>query len=286
MVTDNQIIKAYKETGNVWRAGELLGMKGGTVHYRLKKLGIETKNKKFTPDEKEVLKRRYVLYRDNGELEKLASEMGRTKQFLCRQAGLLGLTDSNYKRLWGGKWNHMQVDEAELLFEQFKKSRLGYNQFCEKHRLGKNGFYNTMKKFFPDEWEHVIELKTPKQSLYRLGRQVEYSVRDDFKKHGWPIALRSPASRSPVDITAIRAGVVALVQCKRSMDTLVEEWNKIYDLAESVGAIPLIAGRPTGRGLVYWLMLDRKDGTKRPQPKRVVIIDEIQNLLPQTPDGY
>ena len=171
----------------------------------------------------------------------------------------------------------MGIDVADILFEKFKKSRLGLNQFCKKFEIPISGFTNTMRKYFADEWDHVIELKTPKQSMYRLGRHVEYSVRDDFKKHGY-FAMRSPASKSPIDILAVKKGSVVFIQCKRSMAIGVREWNIFYDLAKSVDAVPIVAGRPTGRGLLYCIMTGEKDGSKKSQPKENITIEEIATL--------
>ena len=172
----------------------------------------------------------------------------------------------------------MERDIAEILFEKFKKSRLGLGQFCKKFEIPLSGFTNTMRKYFSDEWDHVIELKTPKQSKYRLGRQVEYSVRDDFKKHGY-VTMRSPASKSPIDILAVKKGVIVFVQCKRNMVIGVKEWNIFYDLAISVDAIPIVAGRPTGMGLLYWKMTDKKDGYKKRQPKEEITIENLAGGL-------
>lgn len=88
----------------------------------------------------------------------------------------------------------------------------------------------------------------------------------EIERLRYPITLRSPRSGGPADIVAIKKGCQLLVQCKRSMCCGVNEWNTLFDLAESVGAIPVLAGRPTGRGLVYMKITGRKDGSRRTQP--------------------
>jgi len=275
--TNEQIITAYKKTNNVWKAAQLLGMCGQSVHERLKKLGIKLNNPAFTKKEEKILKARYLLYRDTGNLQELAEQMGRTKYFLCRKAKELGLTNAKHKKLWAQSWKSMSKEDAEILFEKFKKSCLGLGQFCSKYNLGKNGFYDTMTKYFNDEWEHIIELKTPKQSMYRLGRQVEYTARDAFRKEGY-FVFRSPASKGPADLVAISKNIVIFVQCKRGMVMGVKEWNDFYDLSKSVNAIPILVGRPKGYGLVYWLLTGKKDGSKRPQPKVEIRIQDIEQI--------
>lgn len=49
----------------------------------------------FTDADLERLRRDYVDYVARGELSKLADEMGRTRNFLCRKARSLGLTDKS-----------------------------------------------------------------------------------------------------------------------------------------------------------------------------------------------
>ena len=51
-----------------------------------------TWNHLFTSEDKAVLMEKYSDYRSRGELQKLADELGRTKQFICRKAKELGLT--------------------------------------------------------------------------------------------------------------------------------------------------------------------------------------------------
>lgn len=90
--TDEQLIAAYEQSGSVWKAARLLGMCGQSVHERLKKLGSAKPINAFTDQDRERLKREYEGHAAAGTLDHLASQMGRTKQFICRQAKRLGLT--------------------------------------------------------------------------------------------------------------------------------------------------------------------------------------------------
>jgi Holliday junction resolvase len=206
----------------------------------------------------------------------LAKKLGREKCNLCCKAKELGLTNKIHPHNWS-RWNKTTKDEAEIMFSQFKKSSLGLNQYCEKFSIPLSGFTKTMKRFFPDEWDSVIELKTLKQSRYRLGRHVEYTVRDAFKALGY-LVFRSPQSRGITDLVAIDKGIIVFIQCKRGMTIGVKEWNCFYQTAQSVNAVPLIAGRPTGRGIQYWLVVGEKDGSKKPQPKKDIKIEDVRNF--------
>ena len=88
-----KIVESYKRLSNVWKVGDELGIKGQYVHKLLTKLGVVHKMNYFTDNDKQILCELYPKYRQERKLDKLASIMGRTKQFICRQAKYLGLTD-------------------------------------------------------------------------------------------------------------------------------------------------------------------------------------------------
>lgn len=140
------IIKTYKETGSVWKTGKLLGICGQYVHEVL----VDAKENKhiniFSDEDKEFLKINYLKYRDNGELNKLASLMGRTKQFLCRKAKELGLTDKSRK-----------VTYSEEHRENISKKRIEYYKGNEHPRgmLGKKFTQQqkeTLSKIHKESW--------------------------------------------------------------------------------------------------------------------------------------
>lgn len=90
--TDQEIVDAYRTAGSVYVAAAALGVAHSTVHRRLVKLGHDRSRKHYTKADMERLQRDYEAYVNSGRLAKLASEMGRTRACLCRQAQKLGLT--------------------------------------------------------------------------------------------------------------------------------------------------------------------------------------------------
>jgi hypothetical protein len=252
----------------VHKAAREVGLNHSSVHERLIRLGLNKPANILTGAEVERLRLEYRIFRDAGRLEDLARSMGRNKTFLCARARALGLTISRNggPRPWLGKWKYMSEEAAGVLFDRFRRSSLGLERFCRKTHFDSLGFSRTMQRHFPAEYEAVIEAKAPRQTLYRLGRAFEYRVRDDLKGYHY-FVLRSPRSLSPVDLVAIRRGAVLFVQCKRGGALGVGEWNELFALAGSVGAIPLLAEMPVSRGITYWRLLDFKDGTKRAQPR-------------------
>lgn len=263
--SDQEIVAAYSELRNCWRVAERFGMCGQSIHERLGKLGVIKKMRLFTADEIEWLKRDYWAHADAGRLPALAAAMGRNKTFICTIAREIGLTDKRRARPYNATWKYVSEENARKIFDSFKRSSLGLGKYCTTKGYDDLGFSVCMRKFFPDEYEHVIEAKQPAQSMYRIGRAFEYRVRDAFKMAGY-FLTRSPASKSPIDLVAIKTGTIVFIQCKRSPQLGVVEWNQIFNLAETTGAIPVLATMPKASGMELWRLTDRKDGSKRRQP--------------------
>lgn len=264
--SDELLLAAYEDQGSVHKVATLFDMSGASVHRRLKRLGATKPINVFTDSERERLLREYNLFASTGTVAKLAASMGRTRHFLCRQAKDLGLTDRARSHPWAAVWKYLSDEAAEAIWSDFKASSLGLGQYCRKRRFDDLGFSRAMRDRFADEYEHVIEAKMPRGTRYVHGRRFEYRARDDLKRHGY-FVMRSPASKSPLDLIAVREGHCVMVQCKRSGALPPSEWNAMYDLAVSCGAVPIMAMEALGnRGCSYFRMLDRKDGSRRRQP--------------------
>jgi len=274
--TNEDILSAYAELKSCKGVAEKFGMCPQSVHERLAKLGKTNKPNLFTDEETNRLAREYLAYSSIGKLDDLARSMGRTKNLICRQARDLGLTDPKIKRPWSAVWKYMSDEAALTIWEHFKKSKLGLGRYCKKYKYDPLGFSRTMKEKFSDEYENVIELKTPKQSLYRLGRALEYRARDEMKKRGY-FVMRSPASKSPIDLVAIRAGEILFVQCKRSGVLCPSEWNELWALTKTTGAVPIMARlHESGRGTEYFRLTAPKDGSRKGQPMEPFIFNDVR----------
>lgn len=250
--SDKQIVDTYKETKNIWEAGRRLGMHGGTVHERLRKLGVKLRNPKFTNEEFEYLRLHYNEYAGQDKLKELAIKMGRTVPFLCRKARLLGLTNRRRKRPDLSKWDSLTENEVARIFRKFQKTSLSLKRFARKNRYGANGLERVFRKYFPDEYAIAVEARQKKSTPYQLGRAFEYRVRDYFKNLGF-FVLRSPQSRGVVDLIALKRGEILGIQCKRgSYLKTIEEGNTLYEFCQSVGIRAIVAGMPQSRGITFW----------------------------------
>lgn len=262
--TDEQIVESYNRTHSVWKTGQELGMCGQSVHERLQALGLNNSINVFTKEDNEYLAERYVPYRNIGQLQALADEMGRTKPFICRQAKRLGLTDPKAPRNYSKLWKDMPREQAQAYWDDFKRSRWTITEYCKRKHYGNQIFCDCMRRNFPEEYETVIASKKPRVTQYSRGRDFEYRVLKDMNKRGY-LSLRSPASKSPADIYCMAKGSLIFVQCKLTGVLGVQEWNEFLDYCEAVGATPVMAENDCG-SIKYHLITKKKDNSRRKQP--------------------
>lgn len=159
-------------------------------------------------------------------------------------------------------WKALPPEEARKHFETFRKSNLELGQFCRKNSFSQPAFARLMRTLYPDEWEMVRVKKKRKTSAYVLGRSLEYSVRDLLLRHGYYV-VRAAQSKGKVDLVGLRSDGAVLVQCKRSGLISQQESGEVHDIALRVGATPVVASRPTGRGVKLHLLQRTDKGVGR-----------------------
>jgi len=94
---------------------------------------------------------------------------------------------------------------------------------------------------------------------YERGRRFEWTVRSYFESLGF-VVIRAAASK-PVDLVVLRGGEVFLVECKYNTGMTRREKERMLEIAEKAGAIPLLATKKKGeRG---FRLTDLKTGTSK-----------------------
>jgi Holliday junction resolvase len=121
-----------------------------------------------------------------------------------------------------------------------------------------------------------VTTPTKPRSNYARGRDLEHRVRAHLRDEGYEV-LRTAGSKSKVDLVAIKPGQILLVQCKRSGALPPAEWNALWDLAQMIGAIPVLAEQLT-RGRKYWRLTGRKDQPGKRQPYVEIVLDELTEV--------
>lgn len=272
--TDQELIDAYAELGSVHKVGDRFGIRGSSAHERLKKLGVAKPMNLFTESDRDRLRADYAIYRSQGRVSDLAKEMGRTVPFLSRQAGKLGISDPGHDKHWKGIWKYKTDEEVRAVLDDLKSSLLTVTSFCAERGYDHEGMSQAIKDRWPDEWEYVVEAACPVGTAYRTGRVFEHAVRDDLIARGFH-AMRSNRSTTPADVIAFTHGQIIYVQCKvKSYSIPQEEWNELYDIANSVGAVPVMA-LPGEDGEPIYGRLTGHKSERRWEPRNMVTIQPL-----------
>jgi Holliday junction resolvase len=142
-----------------------------------------------------------------------------------------------------GKIQLLTEDEARELFNKFKDAHFSLRKFGKLNGFHGDGLAKIFNKYFPDEYDLLQEEKSGRRDLnYKRGRSFEYATRNKFRARGWWV-LRSPQSKSPVDLVAIKTGKVFFIQCKSGGVFPTKEREILVRLADSVGATPVLVDR-------------------------------------------
>ena len=191
---------------------------------------------------------------------------------LIRQAGSTGVV----------RWSVLSDEVLRAAFDDFIKGREIATRFCSRHGYSASGFTATLRERWPEEWEQVTGEKRPEAGrLYKMGRDLERRTRLKLMAAGY-FVVRSPASKSKVDLTAVRNGEVLLIQCKRNGVIPKDEWNELVDIAEMAGAKPIIVENPHAGRTNWWEITGKKvvrgDSPKVPFPPPVEVrqVDESE----------
>jgi len=182
--SDAEVLTVYESTGSVWSAAKLLGMCGQSVHERLVKLGRNNTLNVFTEADQDRLRRDYEQYAAAGRLEVLGQEMGRTRQFLARQAKQLGLTRPSCSRVWAAGEAGSQRAKAVLARNGHPRGMLGKTKIAAKALTAEE------KSLLP--WANVTSDDQAARSLKAMRTKVERygSVAPPNPRGSWKAAWR------------------------------------------------------------------------------------------------
>jgi len=236
------------------------------------RLGIH-KKRRFITDK--LIDEVYRRWRESEPLYKISKEIGFSDTALFRaierkygrdEACRLGKKSRirGREKIRKVSFEHIDLENLREIFEKYRSSNLNIYEFTNKYKSlirDKLGFYgpqNLMKAFrhfFPEEYSLIKENKFG--HLYQRGRYWEYRVRDFFKNKGY-FVWRSPASKGPADLIAIKKGEILLIQCKVSGSIKKEKREELKELAKSINAKALLVQR-SGRKMVIRNVFEIKD---------------------------
>jgi len=112
---------------------------------------------------------------------------------------------------------------------------------------------------------------------YATGTRFERKTRDDLRPNGYSV-IRAAGSKgdSKIDLVAIKPGQLLFIQCKSDGKISPAEWDRLWEVAGWVGAIPLLAANgPRGHGVTYTRLLAPKRRGARTQPCEPFLLDQL-----------
>lgn len=89
------------------------------------------------------------------------------------------------------------------------------------------------------------------------GTRFEHAVKRDLEERGY-FVMRSPASKSAIDLLAVCKDEVVFCQCKTNGRLDPAPWNELYDLALVHGGTPILASKPVRGQISYHRLVGRK----------------------------
>lgn len=252
-----ELMKLYfKQRLSAMQIGKIYGLGHCTILRRLRDFGMKPTGQgvrgqneyrtAWTEKEIKKLKSFYKSHPKPGDITKFAKELGKSSDAVILKAKKLELS-----KIWniakqGKKSTEMIEKKARKLFDGFKKSRYGIAMFSKMKGYSEVGLKKVFKKYFPDEYEFLLEEKRMRKDLwYKKGRRFEYRIRDYLKNRGYWV-LRSPRSATSVDLVAIKKNSILMIQCKSGAAGISSKERKdILQICEQTGACPILAYRPS-----------------------------------------
>lgn len=150
--TNEEIVKAYQETGSVWRAGKKLGMAGQTVHERLQALGIKLQGSHWTEEELEELKK----LANHLTIAQIANRLGRPYNGVALKISRLGIGNRYGNKISKkiprtGQYNKDKIKEY---LEELDETGDKLTKFSKMNGLEVEALTHAIQRFFP-EWHEA-----------------------------------------------------------------------------------------------------------------------------------
>lgn len=144
------IIRAYEQTGSVWKAGKAVGLSGQTVHDRLRAHGVKLSGSKWAEDELDEL-RSLVGEVTIGEA---AQRLGRTYAAVACKVSELGIGSNHGNRAARKIPRGRGYDKASLhkYMKQIDTSGMTVHQFARANRLQVETLCQALERSYPEWW--------------------------------------------------------------------------------------------------------------------------------------
>ena len=178
-VSTEVILESYKRLGSVWSVAKEVGLCGQSVHERLVKAGANKSINKFTDEDLGRLAVIYDEYVNAGRLDELAAIFGRTKQFICRQARRVRLTNLRRTGIADSASISRRVKEW-YKHNPHPKGMLGKSHSSETKAIISRSSASRWKNMSKQEKVAMVE-KSMKGRIASSGKLVHHVKRGSWK---------------------------------------------------------------------------------------------------------
>jgi len=157
-ISNEEIIKAYRDTGSIWKAGKILGIGGQSVHYRLKNLGITFSNQAWSQEELDELSE----LAGHHTITEISSKLGRTYNGVAIKISRLGLGErygNNQKRKPPKTEKYYKANVLQYI-EDLKTTDISLRQFSLKNNLNIEKLVKAIQAFDYNFWMEYTKEKS------------------------------------------------------------------------------------------------------------------------------
>ena len=189
MITNQQIIEAYQQTGSVWRAGKLLGLSGQTVHEKLTAIGYPTAGREWSDEEIEELKSLATQM----TIAQIANRLGRPYNGVALKISRLGLGErfGNKQKKKIPRTGEYTKAKIEEYLKELNESGEKVTTFSRANGLSTDTLVSAIQRFYPEWYEiyceqKAVKPKTPcpycQTEFWPLNHKQIYCTRDCANK--------------------------------------------------------------------------------------------------------
>ena len=154
MVSNQEIIDAYIQTGSVWRAAKILGLSGQTVHERLKKIGHELPGSGWTDAEIAELKE----LANKMTISEIAHRLGRPYNGVALKISRLGIGErfgnKKTKIPRNGLYTKTQIQNY---LQDLNLSDEKVTTYARKNGLAIEALIQAIQKHYPDWYQEYCK---------------------------------------------------------------------------------------------------------------------------------
>lgn len=160
--TNEEIIAAYKETGNIWKAAKRLGLCGQSVWERLKKLDHSLTMKPWTDDERDELK----ALLPQCDLAEIGRRLGRSYSAIASQVSVLGLANKFRRgKRKSPKVRTIEVEKIETAIVDLKNDVLPVTPYARSIGVEVESLVQAIQKQDMEFWREYSKVHGIEESL-------------------------------------------------------------------------------------------------------------------------